>query len=249
VAGPRVDVSAAGFALLFQAVKTWGHWGVKDERGALNHLTADRVAAAAQLVRSGAAVSLSLPLNTVVAPDNPQPAEHHMTQLPDVQIGSGAVRFATDFVGVDDHNDGHTHIDATSPTTDSSTAGSRPASVTSRGAEFGAIDVLNDGLVGRGVLLDVPRLRGVSWLEPGEHVFLEDLEEAELTQGVTVRAGDVLLVRTGQARRLAEVEPWDTGRAKAGLHPTTVSLPGRTVRFRARVGRQQRHCPQQDRRR
>jgi hypothetical protein len=94
VAGPRVDVSAAGFALLFQAVKTWGHWGVKDERGALNHLTADRVAAAAQLVRSGAAVSLSLPLNTVVAPDNPQPAEHHMTQLPGRadRIRSGPLR-------------------------------------------------------------------------------------------------------------------------------------------------------------
>jgi hypothetical protein len=161
--------------MLFQAVKTWGRWGVEDERGALNHFTADRVAAAAQLVRSGAAVSLSLPLNTVVSPDNPQPAEHRMTRLPDVGIGSGAVRFATDFVGVDYHNNGHTHIDALCHVAyDGLLYGGEPAaSVTSRGAEFGAIDVLNDGLVGGGVLLDVPRVRGASWLEPGEHVFLE----------------------------------------------------------------------------
>jgi kynurenine formamidase len=70
------------------------------------------------------------------------------------------------------------------------------------------------------VLLDVPRLRGAPWLEPGEHIFPDDLEGAERRQGITVGAGDILLVRTGHARRLAEVGPWDTPRAKAGLHPT-----------------------------
>ena len=83
------------------------------------------------------------------------------------------------------------------------------------------IEVLKDGLVGRGVLLDVPRARGVPWVEPGEHVFREDLEAAEREQGVARDAGDILLVRTGHARRLAECEPWDTRKAKSGLHPTT----------------------------
>jgi kynurenine formamidase len=73
------------------------------------------------------------------------------------------------------------------------------------------------------VLLDVPRARGVPWIEPGEHIFREDLEAAERDQGVGVRAGDIVLVRTGHARRLDELEPWDTGKAKAGLHPTTAS--------------------------
>jgi kynurenine formamidase len=84
------------------------------------------------------------------------------------------------------------------------------------------IEAVKDGLVGRGVLLDVPRLRGIPWLEPGEHVFREDLEAAEREQGVTVEKGDILLVRTGHARRLRELGPWDTAKAKAGLHPTTV---------------------------
>jgi len=76
--------------------------------------------------------------------------------------------------------------------------------------------------VGRGVLLDIPRLRGVPWLEPGEHVARDDLEAAESEQGVAVTEGDILLVRTGHAKRLDELGPWDTPTAKAGLHPTAV---------------------------
>ena len=70
------------------------------------------------------------------------------------------------------------------------------------------------------MLLDVPRVRGVRWLEPGEHVLPGDLEAAERAQGITVGAGDILLVRTGHARRLAELPPWDTAASKAGLHPS-----------------------------
>jgi kynurenine formamidase len=85
------------------------------------------------------------------------------------------------------------------------------------------IEAVKRGLVGRGVLLDVPRLRRVPWLEPGEHVFVEDLESAEREQGVAVTRGDVLLVRTGHSRRLA-YEHWDPASAKAGLHPTVAEF-------------------------
>jgi kynurenine formamidase len=130
------------------------------------------------------------------------------------------VRFAKDYVGVDFHNDGHSHVDAFSHVAfEGRIYGGHPAhSVTAHGAEIGSIALLHDGLVGRGVLLDVPRARGVPWLEPGEHVTVTDLEGAERAQGVTVGAGDILLVRTGHTRRLASVL-WDTGQAKAGLHP------------------------------
>jgi kynurenine formamidase len=102
--------------------------------------------------------------------------------------------------------------------------GQSPDAVTAEGAGVDAIDALKDGLVGRGVLLDIPRVRGVPWLEPGEHVFGDDLEAAEREQDVTVREGDILLVRTGHARRLQERGPWDTTSAKAGLHPTAMPL-------------------------
>jgi kynurenine formamidase len=223
--GPVANLTTDEFRALFDEVTNWGRWGNRGARGALNHLTPERIVGAAGLVRSGDTVTLSLPLRTVARIDCPEPADHHMTLLTDVDIGSGAVRFAKDYVGLDYHNDGHSHIDALCHVAFEGTLydGTPDTSVTENGAQAGAIDVLKDGLVGRGVLLDVPRARGVPWIEPGEHIFREDLEAAERDQGVGVRAGDIVLVRTGHARRLDELEPWDTGKAKAGLHPTTAS--------------------------
>jgi len=186
----RTHVSAEAFSELVRAVRTWGRWGEGEQRGALHHLTPERVAAAARLVRTGITVSLSAPLATDPALGNPAPADHHMTMLGDTEIGSGSLRFAKDYIGVDYHNDGHTHIDAFCHVSyEGALYNGRPAdAVTAEGAGVDAIDVLRDGLVGRGVLLDVPRLRGVPWLEPGEHVFREDLEAAERHQGVRPRA-------------------------------------------------------------
>jgi kynurenine formamidase len=222
----RADMTTQEFRDLFDAVSNWGRWDDDGERGALNHLTPARIAAAARLVRTGLTITLSEPLKTEAGIDVPEPADHHMTMLTDVDIGSGSVRFAKDYVGVDYHNEGHSHIDAFCHVAFEGFFfdGKPDRSVTAEGAQSGAIDVLKDGLVGRGVLLDVPRARGVSWIEPGEHVFREDLEAAEHDQGTSVGAGDILLVRTGHSRRLAELEPWDTRKAKAGLHPAAASF-------------------------
>jgi kynurenine formamidase len=216
-------MTASEFRELVRTVSNWGRWSDDGRRGALNHLTQARIAAALRLARTGETVSLSQPLRTEAGIDMPVPADHHMTMLTDVDIGSGSVRFAKDYVGADYHNEGHSHIDAFSHVAFEGHFfdGKPDRSVTAEGAHAGDIEVLGDGLVGRAVLLDVPRVRGVQWVEPGEHVFREDLEAAEREQGVSAGPGDILLVRTGHARRLTELEPWDTRKAKAGLHPTT----------------------------
>ena len=219
--GEREHVSASEFEALFRAVSTWGRWGEHDQRGALNELTPDRVTAAARLVREGVSVSLSLPLNTRAAADNPEPGLHRM-DLPETPDGTtGSLQFFKDFVGSDYHNDGHSHIDAFCHVgyEGSFYNGVPTDTVTAHGATADSIEVLENGLAGRGVLLDIPRLRGLPWLEPGEHVFREDLEAAEREQEVSVGAGDILLVRTGLVRRLADLGPWETAKAKPGLHP------------------------------
>jgi len=217
-----VDVSAADFRELFSEVTNWDRWRERPELGALHFTTAERIAAAAGLVRRGVTVSLGRPLDTEAGIDNPEPARHEMTMLPDVDIGLGSLHFTKDYVGVDYHNEGHSHVDALCHVAYQGKlyGGVPDTKVTSRGAAAGAISLLRDGLVGRGVLLDIPRLRGVRWLEPGDHVFPDDLDAAERAQGVSVEAGDILLVRTGHARRQSEVTPWDTSALKAGLHPS-----------------------------
>ena len=220
------EVSAAEFRQLFEAVSTWGRWGAEDERGALNYLTPARVLEATRLVRSGETVTLSLPLDTRPGIDNPAPADHHMTMMGDEDIGSGTLRFAKDYVGADYHNPSHTHIDAFCHVAfDGTLYNGRPtASLTREGATADDIGALKQGLVGRGVLLDVPALRGVRWLEPGEHVYPDELDGCERKQGVTVQEGDILLVRTGHAQRHTDLGPWDSDAAKAGLHPTCASF-------------------------
>lgn len=221
----RVELTNAEFAELFRSVSTWGRWGEDDDRGALNHLDPDRVVAASRLVQDGTTVTLSLPMNTKAAVDNPEPAVHTMTMIPGGRgHGHGELEFAKDFVGADYHNDGHTHIDAFCHVIydDSLYNGAPAGAVTTQGAAADSIEVLANGLVARGVLLDIPRLRGVPWLEPGQHVFRSDLEAAEREQDVTVGEGDVLLVRTGHTRRLTELGPWPTATAKSGLHPTAM---------------------------
>jgi kynurenine formamidase len=222
--GGRGDaLSVSEFRQLFRELATWDRGVGRPDGSALRHLTPERIAGAAGLVQRGVTVSLGRALNTRPGVDNPVPADHEMTRLPDDGAEPGGESFAMDYIGADYHNEGHSHIDALCHVAyDGLLYGGVPdTEVTPDGAAAGAIDLVADGLVGRGVLLDIPAVRGVRWLEPGESVVPDDLAAAERTQGVHVGTGDILLVRTGHARRLAELAPWDTAANKAGLHPST----------------------------
>jgi kynurenine formamidase len=217
------------FDKLFESVKNWGFWGDDDVRGTLNYISADHVRRAASLVRSGHSVSLSLPINTAAAPDNANPAIRYMATGFDDDIGSGSLRFATDFLGMQFHGDCHTHIDALCHATyHDRLYNDLPASrVTTSGPECLDITSYANGIVGRGVLLDIPRLRDVPWLEPGEAVTKDELERAERAEGVRLDEGDILVFRTGHHRRRLELGAWDVGCAgegRAGLHVDAIPL-------------------------
>jgi kynurenine formamidase len=98
------------------------------------------------------------------------------------------------------------------------------SSVTPEGARTLSVGLAADGIVGRGVLLDIPRSRGVRWLEPGDSVTPDDLAAAEAAQGVRVGPGDLLLVRVGHRLRRTVLGPWDATTARAGLHPAAVEF-------------------------
>lgn len=222
-------LSIQEFDQLFQAVCNWGRWGSSDERGTLNYITSDRIRAAAGLARSGRSVSMAVPINAVAGPDNPRPAAHYMVQTFDVNSTSGEPRFCTDFLASEVHGDCQTHIDALCHTAyKGKLYNGKPASgITSRGPGFLDITAYAHGIVGRGVLLDIPRLRGVKWLEPGEAVTPEELEMAERAQGVRLGLGDIFVFRTGHHRRRMELGAWNNGyegEGKAGLHASAMLL-------------------------
>ncbi|WP_328906322.1 cyclase family protein [Streptomyces sp. NBC_00234] len=197
-----------------------------DPRGALRHLTPERVVAAAAEVRTGLTVSLSAPVDTRPGPDNPEPAVHRMTGPPADDIGADGLYFAVDRFAMNVHGDADSHLDALCHVLyDGKLYNGVPATaVTAQGAGSLSVELVRNGIVGRGVLLDIPRLRGVPWLEPGDSVTADDLTGAEAAQGVRAGPGDLLLVRVGHRRRRTELGPWTSARARAGLHPTAVEF-------------------------
>jgi len=222
-------MSREEFDHLFNEVKNWGRWGPDDDHGTLNYITPSTIRAAASLVRSGRSVSLAIPINKVAGPDNPNPAVHLMTQTYDAKLPTGEPRIAMDYLACACHGDSHTHIDALCHIGyKGQLYNGKPVSmVSSQGASIFDIAVYAHGIIGRGVLLDIPRLRGVKWLEPGEAVTTEELEAAEKAEGVRLREGDIFVFRTGHHRRRLELGPWNNGydgEGKAGLHPTTMRL-------------------------
>ena len=216
-------MSAASFITLYERLRGQAQWGAADRRGALNHITAERLAAAAGEVRAGRTVTMAAPLAASAA-DNPEPGARHMKQLPGEPSEVPGLSFAADQITMNIHGDVDSHIDALCHVSFGGTLynGVPAATVSSRGAAELSIDDARDGIVGRGVLLDIPRLRGVSWLEPGEHVTAAELAAAEQAQQVRVGPGDLLFVHVGHRRRRGELGPWDVARSRAGLHPEAV---------------------------
>jgi kynurenine formamidase len=217
-------MSAGAFSDLFAELCAWGQWGADDVRGALNYIRPDQVRRAARLVTSGRTAGLGLPLDTSAGPDNPRPVTHKMTELP-AASPADATEFACDYLGIECHGDAHSHIDALCHVAfrGSLYNGIPSGSVTAAGASLLGVENLKDGIVGRGVLLDVPGTRRVPWLEPGDVITADDLEAAEDAAGIRVGEGDILLFRTGHRRRRREIGSWDAAHLKTGLGPEAMT--------------------------
>jgi kynurenine formamidase len=218
------ELSAGEFQELYQRLKRMSRWGPDDRRGTLNHISAADVVAAASDVWRGRTISLAAPMESHPAADNPQPVLHQMTSSG--RPGRPGLSFAMDRVAMNIHGNADSHIDALCHVVyDGLLYNDVPAdAVTASGATELSIDVAGHGIVGRGLLLDIPRLRGVPWLEPGDHVTVADVLAAEKDQQVRIGQGDIVLVRVGHRRRRTEQGPWDAAGARAGLHPTVLPL-------------------------
>ena len=216
--------SEAELDALFESLSNWGRWGEDDEFGMLNHLRPAHRSAAAHEVREGRALSLAHDLDVVPSPENPLPAQHHMLAAGDARDDSGIPGYeaSRDYVGAHVHGLGVTHVDALCHMfVRGKMYNGVPASeVRSDGARRNSVLSLAGGVIGRGVLLDIARLRGVPFLEGNSAIARAELEAAERDQASPVEAGDVLMVATGRDRRRGKMGGvLDPADGMAGLHP------------------------------
>lgn len=198
-------------------LSNWGRWGKDDERGALNLITPAKRKQAAALVKEGFTVSLALDADTVKAIDNPNPYDHKM-------LGIGS-----DYIGVAMHGWAHTHLDSLAHVNYDGVFynGYQPDPKVveqQTGHAKNSISNMKNGIVTRGILIDVPRLKGVPYLEPGTPIYAEDIEAWEKKAGIKVASGDALFIRTGVWPYREKFGPWVRGRngKDAGLDATVI---------------------------
>jgi len=238
------------FQELAARVRNWGRWGESDQIGALNLITPEKVRDSAELVRAGKVFPLGIRFHAdgVWGPSglrrNPihlfaidggdsSGLGDHLDGWPDVSVADsifphlwkGRTRYADDVVIMSLQSStqwdslGHVWYD------DQLYNGYPAAAVTSRGATRNGIErTLAKGVVGRAVLLDVARHRGVDSLAPLSPIHADELNEVCEAQGVEVRSGDILLVRTGWWSMFGRGVDATTWRTQCpGLHWTTAT--------------------------
>jgi kynurenine formamidase len=208
-------------------VSNWGRWGADDERGTLNYLTAERTAAAARLVRTGTSVSCARNFPVHPGPENPTPALHHIVVGGDDPCAHGipGMEVSLDFIGIAYHGLASSHIDALCHVFVDGKMynGFDAKEVRSTGARRNSIMSARDGICGRGVLLDIPRLRGLPYVDPKKPVTAAELGAAEEQQGVHAGEGDILLVAVGRdAWREHNTPNPGEGPPLAGLAPDCI---------------------------
>ena len=216
-AASQQPVTRAQFERWKTELSNWGRWGKDDQIGALNLITPAKRRQAAALVREGFSVSLSRDADTQKAIDNPDPFEHSM------------ITTGTDRMGVIPHGVAHTHLDSLAHINYDGVFYNGykpdPDSVMKKGHARNSIINLQNGIFTRGILIDLPRLKGVPYLEPGTPIYASDIEAWEKIAGVKVSAGDALFIRTGRWARRAKTGPFDTNRTARRSGPSGSMIP------------------------
>lgn len=216
-ATPVPTVTQAQVDKWMTELSNWGRWGKEDGIGTLNLMTPARRKDALKLVRDGVAVSLAHTIEKDPAPDNPRPLGQQMTL-----DGAG---HAMDLYTIWYHGSLITHVDALCHYSFQGkiyNGFDRSRIKEGIGCPDNGIEKQNGGMMTRGVLVDIPLLRKVDFLEPGTPIYPSDLEAWEKFAGIKIGPGDAVFLRTGRWSRRAKQGAWNVAGNAAGFHASVL---------------------------
>lgn len=212
------------FRELGKRLSNWGRWGADDEKGTTNFITPETIVAAAGLIRTGKVFDLGVPFG----PDGPQSgAGGRINPIllvsetgQDQDHFPGAFHYADDYIFMPlqaaSQWDAIAHVHY-----DGKLYNDFPVSAISpHGAKRCSIEKQGKGITGRGVLLDIARHRGVEWMQMGEVITPQELDACAARQGVQIRSGDILHIRTGWWKKFVvekNRDEWLKGEPGIGL--------------------------------
>jgi kynurenine formamidase len=220
-AGSNHNATRADFEKYMTELSNWGRWGKDDEMGAVNLITPAKRRQALGSVKEGASFSLARTADLETAIDNAQPIVRKMTR-----VGTGAPGVGPGGTGdtffISYHGYIHTHMDSLCHFLYNGKMynGYSQDVVTENGAARNSIANFKNGIITRGILMDIPRLKGVDYLEPGTRIYPEDLDAWEKKAHLKVGPGDVVFIRTGRFARRDAKGPWPIRDGLAGLYIT-----------------------------
>lgn len=207
------------FDKLMKQLSNWDRWGKDDQRGAVNLITPTKRKQALATVKEGFSVSMARTAETETAIDNPRPITREMNKprggsYPKENIGS-----AGDSLTISYHGLVHTHMDSFCHRFYNGQMynGMSISTITDKGCPSGSVFSFKDGIITRGVLMDIPRLKGVDYLEPGTRIYPEDLDAWVKQAHLKLEPGDAVLIRTGRWALRDARGPYDTAKL-AGLY-------------------------------
>lgn len=208
-----------GEARLREAAKkycNWGKWGPDDQKGTVNYVTPADVTNAATLVTNGRVISLAIDFGDEGPQNGGYRRINPMTLM--LRDGAGAILGtmgtppgiggADDLILLATH--GATHWDALAHIFFDGKMwnGYSAEEVTSWGAKRNGIDNYRDSVVGRGILLDLPKFLGKDWLEAGFAITGQHMDDCAKSQGIEIRRGDFVMLRTGQIKQCRTRGSW-----------------------------------------
>ena len=198
-------------------LSNWGRWGKADQIGTLNLITADKRKAALKLARDGVSVSLAHTIDKEKAADNPRPLGQEMV----LDAGGHAMDLYTIWY----HGSVITHIDALCHYSFEGkifNGFERSVTAFANGCPNNGIENQKSGIITRGIIVDLPRMKNVPYLEPGTAVYASDLEAWEKYAGIKIGSGDALFLRTGRWVQRAQKGPWNVAASAAGFHASVM---------------------------
>ena len=201
----------------FDSLCNWGKWGDEDQLGCPNYIDQAKTLSAIQMVKEGTTVSLARTVVFEASLDAPNPPVHFMVESGEGwasgdKVSARPSAASTDYFGMIFHGQTVTHVDSLAHFFwEGKAYNGFPAHLvsTSLGATIHSVEEAKNGFITKGILVDIPYVKGIDWVERGEGVTKEDILLAEEKCGFKIETGDVLLVRTGQLKRRNDNGPID----------------------------------------
>ena len=211
-------------------LSNWGRWGKDDQRGLLNLITPEKTKSALALVREAKTVTLQInPIKKTGADTGGFGENVH--RMWSIDPKTAQPRAAIDIIHLSLHDGLSSHLDALchyqgplgrKPGEPAVSYNGFPFTLSAAGCQESAADRMGPGYITRGILVDLPLLKGVKYLEPTTPIYVEDLEAWEKFANLKIGPGDALIVRGGRWAMREAVGPWPYGQGGAGIHASVL---------------------------